>query len=317
MDKMIKDDPRKCFGNALLELARTDERILFVSCDSSLGAGAGPFAKEFPARHLEFGIAEQNAMGHAAGLAATGKVPFIAAYVPFVTYRCFEQIRNDVAKTALNVNIMGNNSGFSVSALGPTHTILEDVAALRALPNLSILSPADGIQYGQAPALAASIQGPTYIRISRIPCPRIYTQEHKMLFGKADILRQGSHVSLIASGTCVYRALLAAQALLKEGIEAELINLSTIKPLDEKTILESVAKTGKAVSIEEHSIIGGIGSAVADVLARKHPVPMEMIGVKDEYAVVGSYEELMEHYGLSGKKITDRIRAFLEGRSKD
>ncbi len=155
MDNKIYDDPRKCLGASLIELADGNKDVAFLSCDSSLGAGAGHFHQKYPERHFEFGIAEQNAMSHAAGLAISGKVPFIAAYVPFVTYRCFEQIRNDLCKTKLNVNIMGNNSGFSVSALGPTHTILEDVAVLRSLPNMSIIAPADDIEYMQAPYLAS------------------------------------------------------------------------------------------------------------------------------------------------------------------
>ncbi len=312
MDNIVYDDPRKCFGSSLVELAAGNKDVVFISCDSSLGAGAGPFRSAYPQRHFEFGIAEQNAMSHAAGLAISGKIPFIAAYVPFVTYRCFEQIRNDVAKTNLNVNIMGNNSGFSVSALGPTHTILEDVGVLRSLPNMTIISPADGIEYSQAPCAASQIDGPVYIRISRVKSKRIYAEDHELIVGKADIVRKGSDITIIASGTTVSIAIDAAQILSDQKIEAEVINLSTIKPLDKKTLLESVSKTRKIITVEEHSVINGIGSAVSDALIKEDPVKMDFIGVNDEYAPVGSYNELMDHYGINPVNVAVRVQAFLD-----
>ncbi len=308
----LYDDPRKCFGSSLVELAAQNKDVVFLSCDSSLGAGAGPFNTAYPDRHFEFGIAEQNAMSHAAGLATTGKIPFIAAYVPFVSYRCFEQIRNDVCKTNLNVNIMGNNSGFSVSALGPTHTILEDVGVLRSLPNITIISPADGIEYSQAPYAASQIDGPLFIRISRMKSRRIYSDDHKLIVGKADIPRKGTDITIIASGTTVSIALETAEILSEQKIDAEIINLSTIKPIDKEVILESVSKTRCAVTVEEHSVINGIGSAVSDILIREDPVKMDFIGVADEYAPVGSYNELMSHYGLGPADIAIRIQTFLD-----
>jgi transketolase len=311
LNNVIYDDPRKCLGASLVELADDNKVVVFLSCDSSLGTGAGPFHQKYSERHFEFGIAEQNAMSHAAGLAISGKVPFIAAYVPFVIYRCFEQIRNDVCKTKLNANIMGNNSGFSVSALGPTHTILEDVAVLRSLPNMSMLATADGIECMQALYLAFQTDDTVYICISRLPSKRIYAPDHRYLYAKADILRTGSDIPVIASGNIVSLGLDAAELLSKQNIGLELINLSTIKHIDQKTVLESVTKTRKVITIEEHSTINGIGSAVVDQIVREGPVKMDIISVADEYAPFGSYAELMSHYGLTVENIASRTKTFL------
>ncbi|MHB1274796.1 MAG: transketolase family protein, partial [Candidatus Humimicrobiaceae bacterium] len=262
----IYDDARKIVADALLELGSSNKNIVFVSMDSSAGASGTPFKKAFPERHFEFGIAEQNGMGEAAGLAVSGKIPVIAAYVPFATYRPFEQIRDDLCKTKLNAIIIGNNSGFSVSALGPTHTILEEVGVLRALPNMTIICPADGIEYRQVLEVASKIKSPTYIRISRIKAKRVFDEDHKLIFGKADIVRTGDNITLIATGTMVSKSLEAAAELEKNAVSAEVISMSTIKPLDEKAIISSAGKTGKVVTIEEHSIFNGLGTAVAEVL---------------------------------------------------
>jgi len=306
----IYDDARKILAEALVDLGKNNKDIVYVSMDSSAGAFGGSFQKAFPERHFEFGIAEQNGMGEAAGMAASGKIPVIAAYVPFVSYRPFEQIRDDVCKTKLNVIIIGNNSGFSVSALGPTHTILEEVGVLRSLPNMTILCPADGIEYRQALKVASEIKGPTYIRVTRIKAKRVFDEDHKLIFGKADIVKKGSDITLIASGTMVSRSLEAADELKTKGINAEVISMSTIKPLDEEAVIKSAMKTGKVVSIEEHSIYNGLGSAVAEALVKKYPVKMKFIGTSDEYAPVGTYDELMDYYNLTAGKITDQVLDF-------
>jgi transketolase len=310
MNSDIYDDARKILADSLLELGFSNKNIVFISMDSSAGACGAPFKKAFPERHFEFGIAEQNGIGEAAGMAVSGKVPIVAAYVPFTTYRPFEQIRDDLCKTRLNAIILGNNSGFSVSALGPTHTILEEVGVFRALPNMTIICPADGIEYRQVLEVASKIKDPTYIRISRIKAKRIFSEDHKLVFGKADIVKTGENITLIATGTMVSKSLEAAAELEKKGVNAEVISMSTIKPLDEGAIVNSAAKTGKVVTIEEHSIYNGLGSAVAEVLVKKCPVRMKFIGTPDEYAPVGTYDELISYYGLTPEKIAENILDF-------
>jgi transketolase len=307
----IIEDPRKMVSNSLVELGAKNSNVLYISCDSSLGASGGEFNKRFPQRHFEFGIAEQNAMGEAAGFAVSGKIPFIAAYVPFITFRCFEQIRDDVCKTKLNVNIMGNNCGFSVSALGPTHVILEDVAILRSIPNITIISPCDGLEYYQSVFAAAEIAGPVYIRIHRQKVKRINPENYRMTVGKANIVRDGSDVSIITYSSMVPKTLEAARILAEKGIDAEVINMSTLKPLDREAILESSLKTRGIVTVEEHSIVNGLGTAVADVLIKENPVKMRMIGIQDLFAVVGDYDEVIDYYGLTGPKIAMQVEEFL------
>ncbi|MDD5660208.1 MAG: transketolase C-terminal domain-containing protein [Actinomycetota bacterium] len=304
------DDARKILAEALVKLGKNNKDVVYVSLDSSAGAFGSSFKKIFPERHFEFGIAEQNGMGEAAGMAISGKIPIIAAYVPFVSYRPFEQIRDDVCKTKLNVIIIGNNSGFSVSALGPTHTVLEEVGVLRSLPNMTIICPADGVEYEQVLEVASKIKCPTYIRVTRIKSKRIFDNDHKLIFGKADVLREGVDVTLIATGTMVSRSLEAACELEKKNINAEVISMSTIKPLDEKAIIKSAAKTGKVVSVEEHSIYNGLGSAIAEVLVKNCPAKMKFIGTADEYAPVGTYDELMDFYNLTPQKIAAQVMEF-------
>ena len=246
-------------------------------------------------------------MGQAAGLSISGKVPFITAYMPFITYRCFEQIRDDVAKTNLNVNIMGNNCGLSVGTLGPTHVVLEDVAVMRALPNMTIFSPADGPQYHSAILKAAQIDGPVFLRIHRQKTPRIYEGGCRVEPGKADILRQGSDVTLISTSSLVSGTLEAAELLKEKGIDAEVINACSLKPIDRDTILGSASKTKKVVTIEEHTVIGGLGGIVAELLARECTATLDMIGIEDQFAVVGSYEELLDYYGLTAGKLAERV----------
>ena len=306
----IYDDARKIITDTLLELGASNKDVVYISVDSSAGACGSAFKKAFPERHFEFGIAEQNGIGEAAGMAISGKIPVIAAYVPFATYRPFEQIRDDLCKTGLNAIILGNNSGFSVSSLGPTHTVLEEVGVLRALPNMTIICPADGVEYRQVLEVASKIKNPTYIRISRIKAKRVFDEEHKLIFGKADIVKEGNDITLIATGTMVSKSLEAAEELEKAGIRAEVISMSTIKPLDEEAIINSAGKTGKVVTIEEHSVYNGLGTAVAEVLAKKYPTRMKFIGTPDEYAPVGTYDELINYYGLTSEKIAQNILDF-------
>jgi transketolase len=285
--KIIMEDPRKMVSDALVELGAANSNILYVSCDSSQGASGGEFNKRYPDRHFEFGIAEQNAMGEAAGFALCGKISFIAAYVPFITLRCCEQVRDDV----------------SVSALGPTHTVLEDISIFRSLPNITIISPCDGPEYFQSVFAAAEHDGPVYLRMHRMKTRRVHSDDFKFAIGKGEIMLEGSDVTIAACSSMLQKTLDAAQILAGKGIKAEVLNISTIKPIDRELILKSSAKTKKVVSVEEHSVINGFGSAVADVLIRDNPVKMKMIGIEDVFATVGDYNEMLEYYGLSAVKI--------------
>ncbi len=305
------DDPREVFGSTLVDLGKDNENIVFISCDSSLGAGAGPFNKAFPNRHFEFGIQEQNAIGGAAGMAVLGKIPFIAAYVPFVTLRCFEQIRDDLCKTKLNVNIIGTNSGLAVGIAGPTHTVMEDIGALRTLPNITIIAPSDGPEYRKAIVAASNIEGPVYMRLGRQKIRRINKEDYEFKIGKGNILRKGNDITVIATSTMVSRALDAADILHERQIELEVINIHTLKPIDREIILESSIKTKKVITVEEHSIINGLGSAVADILIEENPVKMKMIGINDLFTVIGEYDELLDYYGLTAPKIAVKIQNFL------
>jgi len=306
----IYDDARKIITDCLLELGSSNKDVVYVSVDSSAGACGSAFKKAFPERHFEFGIAEQNGIGEAAGMAISGKIPVFAAYVPFAVYRPFEQIRDDLCKTGLNAIILGNNSGFSVSSLGPTHTVLEEIGVLRSLPNMTIICPADGVEYRQVLEVASKIKNPTYIRISRIKAKRVFGDGHKLIFGKADIIKEGDSITLIATGTMVSKAIEAAAELEKAGIKAEVISMSTIKPLDEEAVIKSAGKTGKVVTIEEHSVYNGLGAAVAEVLAKKCPTRMKFIGIPDEYAPVGTYNEMINYYGLTSEKIAQNIEDY-------
>ncbi len=310
--KIIYDDPRKVVASALVEAGEADPDIVFISCDSSLGASGDPFRQKFPARHFEFGIAEAGAMGQAAGLSISGKKPFITAYMPFITYRCFEQIRDDVAKTNLNVNIMGNNCGLSVGTLGPTHVVLEDVAVMRAIPNMTIFSPADGPQYHAAILKAAQIDGPVFLRVHRQKTPRIYKEGCKVEPGKADVLKEGSDITLISTSSLVSNTLEAAEMLKGVGIDAEVINAYSLKPIDKDTILGSASKTKKVITIEEHTIMGGLGGITAELLAKECTATLDMIGIEDQFAVVGDYGDLLDYYGLTAEKLADRVKKLTE-----
>jgi len=310
--KIIYDDPRKVVASALVEAGEADPDIVFISCDSSLGASGDPFRQKFPARHFEFGIAEAGAMGQAAGLSISGKKPFITAYMPFITYRCFEQIRDDVAKTNLNVNIMGNNCGLSVGTLGPTHVVLEDVAVMRAIPNMTIFSPADGPQYHAAILKAAQIDGPVFLRVHRQKTPRIYKEGCKVEPGKVDVLKEGSDVTLISTSSLVSNTLEAAEMLKGVGIDAEVINAYSLKPIDKDTILGSASKTKKVITIEEHTIMGGLGGITAELLAKECTATLDMIGIEDQFAVVGDYRDLLDYYGLTAEKLADRVKKLTE-----
>ncbi|MBW2121247.1 MAG: transketolase [Deltaproteobacteria bacterium] len=310
-------DPRKSFGEALVEVAERDERVLAISTDSSGGSGLGPFKERFPERHIEFGIMEQGAIGFASGLATTGKFPFLVAISTFVTARPFEMVKIDLGYMRQNVKVVGRCSGLTYSTLGPTHYSLEDIALMRTIPGMTILVPGDPVEIRKAVYAASEHVGPLYMRIGSPPMPVLHGEDLPYEIGKGVLLRDGSDVAIVACGTVLSKAYSAAEILEKEGIKPRLIDMHTIKPIDKEIIVKAARETGKIVTVEEHYLTGGLGSAVAEVLVRQFPVPLKMIGVDDRFADTGPYEELLGLYGLQPRQIADTVREFVRGNAKN
>lgn len=307
-------DPRKVFGDALLKAGEENENIVVISADSSKGSGLGPFQERFPHRHFEFGIMEQGVIGFAAGLATTGKIPFVAAIAPFVTARPFEMFRNDLGYMRQNVKVIGRCAGMTYSDLGATHQSLDDVAIIRTIPGVTVVSPGDPVEIKKAVHAIAKHIGPVYMRIGRSKLPVLFSEDHDFQLGKGVLMRNGRDVTIVASGTILPNAFEASKMLEKEGIDVRLINIHTIKPLDRKLILKAARETGKIVTIEEHYLTGGLGSSIAELLSVECPTPMKMIGVDDQFADTGPYEELLGLYGLKAEQIAKTVKAFLSQR---
>jgi transketolase len=298
-------DCRDAFNEKLLELAAKDSRIVTVVNDSVGSSKLNQFRKEFSTRLINVGIAEQNMVGVGAGLANGGLIPFVCGASPFLTGRALEQIKADVAYSNTNVKLCGMSSGMAYGELGPTHHSIEDMAWLRAIANLTIIVPADPNETAQAVSAAASINGPMFLRISRLGVPQVHPADYKFEIGKAALLREGRDVTLIANGVLVSKALEAAELLAARGIQARVLNMATVKPLDKEAILKAAAETGGIVTVEEHTIFGGLGSAVAEVVVTNQPVPMRILGVPGVFAPTGSAEWLLEHFGLTAQGIFD------------
>lgn len=289
---------RDGYGHGLVELGKKNKNIYVLCADLTDSTRSGWFRDEFPERFIEVGIAEQNMIGIAAGLALSGKIPFISTYSVFCPGRNWDQLRVSVAYNKANVKLTGAHAGISVGPDGATHQGLEDIAITRCLPNMIVLSPCDYLETKKATIASAKIKAPVYLRFGREKTPVITTEKTKFKIGKANILRKGKGVTIIACGPLVYEALLAA-----EKIDAEVINCHTIKPLDKKTILKSVKKTGKAITLEEHQIFGGLGSAVAELLSQEHPAPLRIMGIPDKFGESGQPDELLDKFGLRAKDI--------------
>ena len=303
--KAAADQSRLAFGLALTELARRDERVVAVSADTLDLIGLRGFVAHAPARVIDVGIAEQNAMGVAAGLATTGLRPFVCGYAPFIAARSMEQVRNEVAYADQRVVIGAAASGVSLAVSGGTHHALEDLALMRSLPNMTVIVPADAHEAWHATLATDGIEGPVYLRLGgRVPEPPVTPVEGPFRLGKATRLAEGSDVAVIACGALVAQALDAAAALAEQGVRARVLNMSTIKPLDEDAIL-AAAETRGIVTAEEHHLTGGLGGAVAELLAVTRPTPMRMIGMPDEFACVGPTDRIRARYGMSAKHITD------------
>ena len=307
-------DPRKTFGEALVEVGQKNNRIVALSADSSGGSGMKPFHEKFPERHFEFGIMEQGIMGFASGLATTGKIPFFAAIAPFVTSRPFEMFRNDLGYMHQNVKVVGRCAGLTYSDLGATHQSLDDLAIIRTIPGVTVINPGDPVDIVKAVHAAAEHVGPVYIKIGSPKMPVLMDENYPFKIGKGVVMEDGSDVAVIATGTLLSKAASATKALRQRGIQPRLINIHTIKPLDKELVLKAAAETGRIVTVEEGYLAGGLGGCIAELLATEHPTPMKMIGVDDQYADAGPYEELLGHLGLQGEQIADTVEKFLQGR---
>lgn len=300
---------RTYYGKALVELAKTKKDVVVLDADLADSTRTSEFRKVASDRFVEVGIAEQNMIGIAAGLAASGKTVFASTFAVFATGRCWEQIRLAVAYPKNNVKIVSTHSGITVGEDGASHQALEDIALMRALPNMVVISPADACEAYEATLAIADYKGPCYMRLGRAFFPEVYKEgEANFKIGKASVLRAGKDVTLIGTGQMVSVCLDAAERLEKAGISAEVINMSTIKPLDEAAILKSVKKTGCAVTAEEHSIIGGLGAAVAEYLSESIPVPLVRIGTRDTFGESGKPDALMEKYGLTAAKVAEAAK---------
>ena len=304
-------DPRETFAEALLEAARKDSRIVALSADSSSGSGFSPFKKNFPDRHLEFGIMEQGVIGFASGLATMGKIPVVATIATFVTSRPFEMVRNDIGYMRQNVKLVGRCGGITYNDLGPTHHSLEDYAILGTIPGFTLLSPGDPLEIRKATLAMFEQWGPVYMRIGQQPLPHLYDGEYQFEIGKGVTLREGKDLTLIATGTVLQKAVAASDLLRKKGITARVINMHTLKPIDRKIILQAAKETGKILTLEENYLRGGLGSLVCSVVSSEYPVPVRMIGIDDTFVGTGPYEDLLAKFGLQAEQIVETAMAFL------
>ena len=302
---------RDAYGEALKELGKTNKDIIVLDADLSGSTKTAIFKKEFPERFFNVGIAEQNLIGTAAGLSTAGKIPFASSFAMFATGRAFEIIRNSVCYPNLNVKIAATHAGLMVGEDGATHQALEDISIMRTLPNMVVLSPADGVEAKQCIYKAAEYKGPVYIRLGRSKVPVIFDEDYKFEIGKGVELKKGNDIALIATGIMLEKALVAAEELSKEGISARVINISTIKPIDEDIIIKAAKETKGIVTVEEHSIIGGLGSAVTEVVSENAPTYVERIGTMDVFGESGDGNELLEKYGLNVKNIIDKSKKIL------
>ncbi|MEK7646754.1 MAG: transketolase family protein [Patescibacteria group bacterium] len=311
----VKQAPiRDGFGNGLAKEGEINPNIVVLCADLSESTRSLWFQKKFPERFLECGVAEQNMASVASGMAAMGKVPFISSYAMFSPGRNWEQIRTTICYNRQNVKIGGAHAGVSVGPDGATHQAIEDIAIMRVLPNMTVLVPADSVEAEKATIAAARIDGPVYIRFAREKTPILTTVDTPFEVGKAEVFwdNEKPDVALIVCGTMVYNAMLAAEILEKEGIKPRVINLHTIKPIDEKEILRAAEEAGAIVTVEEHQIMGGLGSVVAEVLAKSRPTPMEFMGMKDRFGESGEPNELIEYFGLMPKNIVEAVRKVIK-----
>ena len=311
MSEVKKIATRESYGNALAELGAEYENLVVLDADLAAATKTGIFKKAFPDRHIDCGIAECNMMGIAAGLATTGKIPFASSFAMFAAGRAFEQVRNSIGYPKLNVKIGATHAGISVGEDGATHQCNEDIALMRTIPGMVVINPADDVEAKAAVRAAYELDGPVYLRFGRLAVPVINdTPDYKFELGKGVVLREGKDVTIIATGLPVSECLAAADKLAADGIDAKVINIHTIKPLDEDLVVKAAKETGKVVTVEEHSVIGGLGSAVCDVLSEKCPTQVMKIGINDTFGESGPAVELIKKYGLDADSIYEKVKAF-------
>lgn len=311
--KEVKQEPiRAGFGRGLVLAGDRNPSVVALCADLTDSTKMGDFAKKYPERFVQIGIAEQNLITVASGMALMGRVPFVSSYAAFSPGRNWEQIRTTVCLNEANVKIIGSHAGVSVGPDGATHQMLEDIALMRVLPNMTVVVPCDSTEAEKATTAIAGIQGGAYLRLAREKSPVVTTATTPFSLNKALVLREGGDVTIVACGIMVHQALMAAEALAKKGIEAEVINCAVIKPLDTTTILNSAKKTGRVITCEEGQISGGLGGAIAELLAENHPVPMRRIGMKDRFGESGKPDELLEYFGLTAKGIEHEAKGMVK-----
>lgn len=302
---------RDAYGKALLTLGAENPKVVVLDADLSKSTKTADFGKKYPERFFNMGIAESNLLGTAAGLATAGKIPFASTFAIFAVGRAFEQIRNSIAYPKLNVKIAATHAGITVGEDGGSHQAIEDVAIMRAVPNMVVLVPADGEETRQVVLAAAEYKGPVYIRMGRLALPVLFGEEYRFEIGKANVLQEGTDVAIMANGVMVSMALEAAAELAAEGISVSVVNVASVKPLDEETIVRVAKQTKAVVTAEEHNIIGGLGSAISEVLGEKQPTPMVRVGLRDTFGESGRPQELLEKFGLTKENLVKAVREVL------
>lgn len=313
MSEVKKIATRDSYGNALAELGKEHDNLVVLDADLAAATKTGVFKKAYPERFIDCGIAEANMTGVAAGLSTCGKVPFISSFAMFVAGRAFEQVRNSIGYPHLNVKIGATHAGITVGEDGATHQCNEDIALMRTIPGMVIINPADDVEARAAVKAAYEYEGPVYLRFGRLALPIIHNESsYKFEIGKGEILRDGKDVTIVATGAMVSNSLEAAEKLAADGIEAKVINIHTIKPLDEELVVAAAKETGKVVTVEEHSVIGGLGSAVCDTLAQKAPTQVMKIGMNDTFGESGPAVELLKKYKLDAESIYEKIKNFVK-----
>ncbi len=296
-------EPREGYARALIELGQQHDDVFVLDADCAKSNYTNRFRDEFPDRFFNMGIAECDIVGTAAGMAALGKVPFANAYANFLTGRGYDQVRISVAYSGRNVKIVGHNAGTSAAQEGATHLPLEDIGLMRAIPDMTVIVPADSCEMEKAVRAAYEYEGPVYLRVGKLKVPDVTTADTPFEVGKAIRFREGSDVTLISTGNMLFETLKAAEILAEKGVSAEVLHMHTVKPIDSEAIAESARKTGAVVTVEEHSILNGLGSAVAETLCEKYPVPLRRVGTKDVFGLSGTMDELMDYFGLRAEPI--------------
>ena len=312
IDKDNKKSIRSAFAKALVEAGRENKNIVVLDADLACSTQTQKFKAEFPERFFDCGIAEQDMIATATGLASQGKIPFAASFAMFATGRTYDQIRNSVCYPEFNVKIIGTHGGITVGEDGASHQALEDIALMRNIPNMTVIVPADCRECEGAIKFAAENQGPMYIRISRSNVYDIFDKDYEFDFCKASLLKDGSDVTVITNGETLAEVIMASEILEKQGYGIQIINCPVVKPIDGSTIIENVKKTKFVMTVENHSIIGGLGSAVCELLAEYYPMPVHRIGINDEFGQSGKAEELMEYYGLDAQSLAQKIKRYID-----